>query len=814
MDRATLTEQYLARITESGAKSPELIGRLPESDILAAFYRGTYLARPVFLGRAEQVQAHGDLENLRTALSRLPEKLFGGDFAAFARAVGLSEVQVSAVMRGRGTVLTRQTRADMYIDGTGFKLLELNIGSAIGGMDNAYLCRGLLEHPLLADFARTRRLGYVDTLREQVNNVLLESGFEPGDRPVVALTDWPSNFENEVAYMRLLCDRWGELGLEAYPCHVGQLEARDGRVWLGEKPVDIVFRTFVIAQLLESAEAAALLDPILDAAERGEVKFFTPLDYAAYASKGALAMLSDEGNRGLFEPEVLASLDRILPWTRLARSGPVTLETGERVDLLEYAVEQQDDLVLKPTSMYGNRGVVLGWAPELTAQEWREKIDAALEGPYILQRRVRPVPELFPDENGELQPWNVLWGMFTVANGYGGANARATPSARGTVLVNRANGIHSGPALTELPGHAVGAPPRFRSVIDRIVSYRPSAPVRSPLGHSYQLSANESPYPPLPSVLEAINRAALEANRYPDNACAELIAEISARFAVPEDAVAVGCGSVGVTQMLLEAVAEPGAQVLYAWRSFEAYPILTRLAGAESVEVPLRDGVHDLARMADAVTERTRLIFVCNPNNPTGTAVPGAELAAFLDRVPADCLVVLDEAYREYVRDQDVVDGLTLRQGRPNVVVLRTFSKAYGLAGLRTGFVVGDPAVIEAIRKAYLPFSVNSVAQAAAIASLRAYDELMARVRTTVGERERVRDALVALDWQVPPSEANFLWVGLGEQTAAFGEHCARAGVIVRSFAGEGARVSIGSAEENSAFLAAAAAFAAEGARR
>ncbi|MFE0509860.1 histidinol-phosphate transaminase [Streptomyces sp. NPDC058964] len=359
---------------------------------------------------------------------------------------------------------------------------------------------------------------------------------------------------------------------------------------------------------------------------------------------------------------------------------------------------------------------------------------------------------------------------------------------------------HDTPAAAE-------ALPRFRSVLDRMVSYRPSKAVSGPAGPVHQLAANESPYGPPSAVVEAIGREALRINRYPDNGCTELIAAIAASLGVPEEGVAVGCGSVGVAQMLMAAVAEPGAEVLYAWRSFEAYPILTRLAGAAAVEVPLRDGTHDLDAMADAITDRTRLVFVCNPNNPTGTVVAEAALRSFLDRVPADCLVVLDEAYREYVRDTRTPDGLELAAGRPNVVVLRTFSKAYGLAALRVGFMVGHPVVAGAVRKAFLPFSVNSVAQAAATAALRSADELMERVETTVAERERVRAALVGRGWTVPPSEANFLWLPLGDRAAAFGEHCGRAGVVVRPFAGDGVRVSVGSAAQNDAFLAAAAAF-------
>ncbi|WP_329518828.1 histidinol-phosphate transaminase [Spirillospora sp. NBC_01491] len=346
--------------------------------------------------------------------------------------------------------------------------------------------------------------------------------------------------------------------------------------------------------------------------------------------------------------------------------------------------------------------------------------------------------------------------------------------------------------------------PRFRSVLDRFAAYQPGKAVVSPEGRSYKLSSNESPHGPLPSVLEAIAEAARDVNRYPDNSAAALTEAISAEYGVPASHVALGCGSVGVTQMLLSAVAEPGAEVLYAWRSFEAYPLLVALSGATGVQVPLRDETHDLEAMADAITEHTRLILVCNPNNPTGTAVGRARLEAFLDRVPDDCLVVLDEAYREYVQDPDVPDGLELYGDRPNLAVLRTFSKAYGLAGLRIGFLVAHPEVAGAIRKTFLPFCVNSVAQAAGIASLAAAGELAERVEGTVKERERVHNALVADGWTLPPSEGNFVWLRLGERTLEFSEACNARGVSVRPFAGEGARVSIGSAEENEAFLAVA----------
>jgi len=346
--------------------------------------------------------------------------------------------------------------------------------------------------------------------------------------------------------------------------------------------------------------------------------------------------------------------------------------------------------------------------------------------------------------------------------------------------------------------------PRFRPILDQFAPYRPGKAPSGPPGRAFKLSSNESPFGPLPSVVKVIAEAAGNVNRYPDNGAAELTEAIAERFGVPPAHVAVGCGSVGVAQQLLEAVGEPGAEVVYGWRSFEAYPYLSDLAGVTSVRVPLRDETHDLGAMADAITERTRLVFVCNPNNPTGTVVHRAELESFLDSVPGDCLVVLDEAYAQYVTDERVPDGLDLYRDRPNLAVLRTFSKAYGLAGLRVGFLIGHEPVASAIRKTMLTFTVNALAQAAAVASLEAEPELLERVDAVVRERDRVRGELLAQGWTVPPTEANFVWLRLGDDTDDFAGACDREGVSVRPFSGEGARVSIGDRDANDVFLAVA----------
>jgi histidinol-phosphate aminotransferase len=350
--------------------------------------------------------------------------------------------------------------------------------------------------------------------------------------------------------------------------------------------------------------------------------------------------------------------------------------------------------------------------------------------------------------------------------------------------------------------------PKLRAELEGIPTYKPGRPAAAGGPAAYKLSSNENPYPPLPGVLERVTAAAASFNRYPDMMCTALVNELADRFGVPASHIATGTGSVGVAQQLLQATSGPGDEVVYAWRSFEAYPIITQISGATSVQVPLTPGdVHDLEAMADAVTDRTRLIFVCNPNNPTGTVVRRAELERFLDRVPGDVLVVLDEAYREFIRDPEVPDGVDLYRERPNVCVLRTFSKAYGLAGLRVGFAIAHEPVAAALRKTAVPFGVSQLAQDAAIASLRAEDELLDRVGALVRERTRVVDALRDQGWTVPETQANFVWLRLGERTAAFAEACEQAGVVIRPFAGEGVRVTVGEVEANDNFLQAAEAF-------
>jgi len=351
-----------------------------------------------------------------------------------------------------------------------------------------------------------------------------------------------------------------------------------------------------------------------------------------------------------------------------------------------------------------------------------------------------------------------------------------------------------------------------RAEIATLPAYRPGrnpADLAAELGlaGAMKLASNEVAFPPLPSVVAAVAEAATEMNRYPDNGAVHLTAALAERYGLDPGQLAVGCGSVSLCQQLLQAYAGPGDDVIFAWRSFEAYPLLVTVSGARPVMVPLKERFdHDLDAMVEAITDRTRVVFVCNPNNPTGTAIHREPLNAFLDRVPDHVLVVLDEAYREFVTDPDVPDALSMLDGRRNVCVLRTFSKAYGLAGLRVGYLAAaDPAVAEAVRKTYVPFSVSTVAQVAAVASLAAEDELLARCKEVVAERERVIAALREIGVDVPDSQTNFVWLPFGEATMDFARTGEGRGIIVRPFAGDGARVTIGTPAENDAFLGLAA---------
>ena len=343
---------------------------------------------------------------------------------------------------------------------------------------------------------------------------------------------------------------------------------------------------------------------------------------------------------------------------------------------------------------------------------------------------------------------------------------------------------------------------RLRQMLDDLPLYKAG---QRPQAHadllSYKLSSNENPAGAHPSVLEMLPDSAV--HLYPDPGSTQLIEALAGHLTTDAERVCVGCGSVSLCQNAVQIAADPGDEVIYAWRSFEAYPIVTAISSARSVQVRLTPQArHDVQAMVEAVGERTRVMFLCTPNNPTGPALTHDEARWVLDNVPEHLLVVVDEAYHEYVQDPAAVRALELAQRHSNVLVLRTFSKAFGLAGLRVGYGVGAPEVISAMRKVATPFGVSGVAQAAGVSALQpeGLDHMRRAVDETVAERDRMIATLRGAGWPVPDSQANFVWLP-GPDALDVAGRLERQGLTVRPFPEEGIRITVGPAEANDRVL-------------
>ena len=380
-------------------------------------------------------------------------------------------------------------------------------------------------------------------------------------------------------------------------------------------------------------------------------------------------------------------------------------------------------------------------------------------------------------------------------------NPAATPVPGGPRPASPAAGSESAPSTTV----------RIRPDVAALPAYVPGArPDAATAAQIAKLSSNELPYPPQDAVVEAITRAATGVNRYPEMTGESLTQALARRWGVEAEQVVVGNGSVALIQHLLDAVCEPGDEVVIPWRSFEAYPICVAVAGARAVRVPLTpDARHDVPAMLAAITPRTRVVMACTPNNPTGTILTAEELAELVAGVPRDVVVLIDEAYLDFVTDPRAGDALTLLDGAPNLVVSRTFSKAHALAGMRVGYLICEPGLAAAIRSVSTPFGINLPAQAAAAAALGQAQLARTAERSAAiaAERDRVVDALRTQGWEVPEAQGNFFWLGVGAETTALAEHFRTAGILVRPFAGEGVRISIGTTSDNERVLAAAAAW-------
>jgi histidinol-phosphate aminotransferase len=324
-----------------------------------------------------------------------------------------------------------------------------------------------------------------------------------------------------------------------------------------------------------------------------------------------------------------------------------------------------------------------------------------------------------------------------------------------------------------------------------------------------KLASNESPWPPHPAVVEAVARAAAEANRYPDQHVRELRHRLAERYDADPASVAVGNGSCELLLAAAEALCEPGSEIVFAWPAFSMYPHLAALSGAREIRVPLSDGyVHDLDAIATEVTAATQLVLICNPNNPTGTFLPSERIGAFMDAIPDHVTVIVDEAYVEFQTIEDPASSLDLQRRFSNLVCMRTFSKCYGMAGMRVGYALCAPRLRAAMDAVRQPFSVNSIAQAAAAEAILHQDDVTSRVERTVAARIGVEEELRAMGLTTADTQANFSWISLGDRdeqhvVGALG----RAGVVVRSgdqLGGPGhIRANYGTEPENERFLAA-----------
>jgi histidinol-phosphate aminotransferase len=341
---------------------------------------------------------------------------------------------------------------------------------------------------------------------------------------------------------------------------------------------------------------------------------------------------------------------------------------------------------------------------------------------------------------------------------------------------------------------------RLRADIEAMQPYRQGKPAAA---DAFKLSSNENPFEPLPAVRAAMENVPF--NRYPDASAAILRGRLAERHGVTADQVVVGAGSVSLLSQFITAAASTGDEVIYSWRSFEAYPGLVTVAGATSITVPnTPDHRHDLPAMAAAVTDRTRVVIICSPNNPTGAIVTVDEFTAFMESIPSTVLVLLDEAYIEFATEETAVRGIPLLERYPNLVVLRTFSKAYGLAGLRVGYAIGAEYLMDAARAAAIPLAVIEQAQRAAVASLDYETELLERVARITFLRDQVWQALVDQGWDTPLPQGNFLWLPTGDQTAYAAGVFEGHGIIVRAL-GEGLRVTVGEPSAVDKLLRAAA---------
>lgn len=452
-----LTVRSLRHLAAPTLDAQDLIASVRTSEHLLSAYGDLYMTRPAFL-EADRVRGlESDLARLFALLTSLPHRLFGGNLRAAGRAAGMTPYQIDAVERTAEDHPLSLGRADLYAEADGFRLLEYNIVSAVGGLEVAELNRALLRHPALAEFVAESGLDYVDTMARIAEVIKAECEQRgAGTTPVVVITDTPENFAPFEMRFKFMAKIWSGMGLDGIACPLDRFEERAGGLFVEGRRVDVVYRYFLIEDLL-LPDSQLLIEPVLRAAEKGNVSLISRLDAELYGSKAMLALASDDAGRPALTADEAELIDRLLPWTRMLREGPSTAD-GAEVDLMDYAQARQTNLVLKPTLMHGGIGVVPGWT--VNQQRWQECLRTCSAGPYVLQQRVRPVTESFPvaGKPGVVEPLALNWGVFLVGGTYAGTLVRGTADPDVGVL-SRATGARFGCCFHEpaVPGSLPGA---------------------------------------------------------------------------------------------------------------------------------------------------------------------------------------------------------------------------------------------------------------------------------------------------------------------------------------------------------------------
>ncbi len=381
----------------------------------------------MFLEAAQQQLVAADMSALLDLLFTLPRRLFGGDIAAMAAAVGFAPPQVEAIVRTATEHPVRLARADLYHDGQAFRVLEFNVSSALGGWDTSVLARQLLRDPDLASFTDEEGLAFTDTIAAFAEVIRGEcAGLDCPSRPVVALVDWPGTYPAFGPNLDFMARSLAPFGFEALGCHAGQLTTRGGHLFLGGRHIDVVYRFIPIGELLDGPDALGVVEPIIAAAERGTARLVTGFGAGLFGSKGCLALLSDDEHRSVFSPVERDLIDRVIPWTRILRAGETSAD-GQRAELVDFVLARRPELVLKPAESYGGTGVLPGWKTD--QRTWAEAVRTGLQNRFVVQRRVRPAAERFPaaDPAERTSDMVLNWGVVIAGAGYGGAVVRALP---------------------------------------------------------------------------------------------------------------------------------------------------------------------------------------------------------------------------------------------------------------------------------------------------------------------------------------------------------------------------------------------------